>query len=106
MANKPTAVKPCSECAELIAPIQAKLDAFVTFLCAPVPKCQQCGLLATRLTTVVNRVMGRTEHLCCEDCTPIQSKFDGSTLEHAAIGDVQRAKETNALIAEARRNAC
>lgn len=92
--------KPCPDCSRL----ERKLDAFVTFLCAPLPKCQSCGLLATRLTTVVHPIMGRSEHLCCEICIPTQGKIAGAVLEHAPIGDVDRAKEVNAIISGARRD--
>jgi hypothetical protein len=101
--------KPCPSCSDLIAPLQAKLDAFVMFLCAPVAKCQSCGLIASKLTTVVHPVMGRSEHLCCEKCTPAQAKVEGCKLEHAPIGDdtfQSRVIATNALICEARAHAC
>lgn len=93
----------CADCSRLIAALETRLNAFVTFLCAPLAKCQRCGLLATRLTTVVHPMMGRSEHLCCEICEP-RAALEGAKLEHAPIGDVDRAKEINAIVSAARRD--
>lgn len=90
--------QPCADCTRL----ERKLDAFVTFLCAPLPKCQFCGLLATRLTTIVHQFLGRSEFLCCDKCEPGQAKIPTAELEHRAIGDVERALEINAIVAEGR----
>lgn len=97
------AVPTCTECSKLIAPLERKLDAFVMFLCAPHPKCQRCGLLATKLTTVVHPVLGRSEHLCCDDCVPAQAKVERSVLEHSKLDSAEQAAATNAIISEARR---
>ncbi len=96
--------KPCPSC----APLQAKLDAFIMFLCAPVSKCQTCGLIATDLVSVTHKFLGRSEHLCCKACTPGAAKIDGAKIESAPIGDAAfqaRAKEANALVSEARSDA-
>jgi hypothetical protein len=99
MAKQDPPKQPCADCARL----ERKLDAFVMFLCAPHPKCQRCGLLATKFTTVVHPVMGRSEHLCCDDCEPAQAKIPGSLLEHKKIDGAEQATAANTVICEARR---
>ena len=101
MSKQPTPAPrpPCPDCTRL----ERKLDAFVMFLCEPHPKCQRCGLLATKLTTVVHQVMGRSEHLCCDDCEPAAAKVPGATLENKALEGADRAVASNAIICEARR---